>query len=795
MPGGWREIVDGPWRHLCPTGGELPEQGWKVHISATPDTAGAVLDAVYGWCAARRLPFKHLRSPRELLRANGKYAPRGSSGKFVTLYPAGEQQLTDVIGGLGERLDGLPGPYILSDLRIGAGPLHVRYGAFRRLELDDGDETRPAIRTPAGELAEDRRAPGFHVPQGVELPEALHCHLTQRGRGELPWKITGALHFSNAGGVYRAECSENGEILVKEARPNAGLDDSGTDAVQRLRRELAALTALAGIAGIPRVFGLRTVWEHLFLAREMLPGVTLGRWLSRHYPLAGNADAVAYRVRALAVADRLDDLVRRVHERGWVFGDLHPGNVLIDDDDCPSLIDAEQASPIGSGVRPALAAPGFARPGLAGVDADRWALAAIRLWLLVPLAPMAECAPGTRAGHVAAAARRFGLTRPAADDLRTDLALPDQEPCEITPDLLVRAITASATPERDDRLFPGDPQQFTDGGAGFGHGAAGVLYALHAAGAVPEPEHVDWLRAHAGTGRSVRAHGIPGRPGLWAGGHGTAVVLDLLGHPGDADELLERCVPSPGRPPRPGLAGGLSGIAWALMRIAVRRGDGRLLGRALDMARRVTALSEEAAPAAGLMRGWTGAALLYTAAYEQTGDSFWLDAAGVALRRDLRFCVPVESGGLQVPVGRRTLPYLDHGSAGLALVTSRLARHRPDDPVVSALPDLLAGCRHSFVVYPGLMSGRAGLILVDPQADPSSLDLYATPFGGGTAFPGTTLRRLSMDLHTGTAGVLLALVSRQSATADPGFTRAAFLPDVTSAGVLPTSASSASRRP
>jgi hypothetical protein len=34
---------------------------------------------------------------------------------------------------------------------------------------------------------------------------------------------------------------------------------------------------------------------------------------------------------------------------------------------------------------------------------------------------------------------------------------------------------------------------------------------------------------------------------------------------------------------------------------------------------------------------------------------------------------------------------------------------------------------------------------------------HALPYGGGLAFPGEQLLRLSMDLATGTAGVLLAL--------------------------------------
>jgi hypothetical protein len=57
---------------------------------------------------------------------NGKYAPRGSSGKIVTIYPADEVACERILADLGQLLDGEPGPYILGDLRYGAGPLYVR---------------------------------------------------------------------------------------------------------------------------------------------------------------------------------------------------------------------------------------------------------------------------------------------------------------------------------------------------------------------------------------------------------------------------------------------------------------------------------------------------------------------------------------------------------------------------------------------------------------------------------------------------------------------------------------------
>ncbi|MBU2667009.1 hypothetical protein KOI35_26200 [Actinoplanes bogorensis] len=68
----------------------------------------------------------------DLRRRNGKNAERSGSGKFVTVCPDGEQELAALLGDLEPRLAGRAGAYI----RIGAGPLHVRYGGFRPMWTD-----------------------------------------------------------------------------------------------------------------------------------------------------------------------------------------------------------------------------------------------------------------------------------------------------------------------------------------------------------------------------------------------------------------------------------------------------------------------------------------------------------------------------------------------------------------------------------------------------------------------------------------------------------------------------------
>ena len=64
------------------------------------------------------------------------------------------------------ELAGVAGPYILSDLRFGAGPLYVRYGAFHELYCfdSDGDAVTASLQL---------EAPGQLVTSATEFAPAL----------------------------------------------------------------------------------------------------------------------------------------------------------------------------------------------------------------------------------------------------------------------------------------------------------------------------------------------------------------------------------------------------------------------------------------------------------------------------------------------------------------------------------------------------------------------------------------------------------------------------------------------
>lgn len=171
IPEDWMRRPRGVWMMQGKVGMGMPDQGWKIHVSAGLENAKHVLDIVHKYCVQQHMSFKFLRSRRVLLVQNSKYAERGGSGKFITIYTADEAVLEQTLNELGALLEGQPGPYILSDLRWRSGPLFVRYGGFReRFCQSESGEMVPAIETPDGRLVQDSREPVFRVPVGSRCP-------------------------------------------------------------------------------------------------------------------------------------------------------------------------------------------------------------------------------------------------------------------------------------------------------------------------------------------------------------------------------------------------------------------------------------------------------------------------------------------------------------------------------------------------------------------------------------------------------------------------------------------------
>jgi hypothetical protein len=821
---GWTSHDDGHWNGWFPTDRTLPEQGWKIHVSATPSVADEVLRQVSRYCHAQSLAFKHVTDRAVLFATNAKDADRASGGKFITVYPPDDATLRRTLDDLDDAVGGLPGPYVLSDLRWRQGPLSVRYGAFvhRSIVGEDGAEVL-ALRHPDGHLVEDVREPGFVPPAWVTLPAFLQEQREALGTLEPPAgfpRILGVMHYSNAGGVYDAEDAETGErIVLKEARPHTGITPDGRDAVARLQDEEATLRALEG-RPVVSVRGAFSLHGHRFLLLERAEGVAVQAAVTPRSPLIRAhrtpADYIEYGRWAVEVTDAVADAVAAVHDAGLSHGDVHPGNAMLDDDGRITLLDLEMAGGIDDAAAVAFGVPGFSiRDGRDRRAGDLYGVACIRLFVFFPLTSLFALDPLKAEDLLAAAAATFALDDEWIERVRRDLALPappattdpvraariddavrrwdvhDEAAIRLLQAEVLAELDASAEPGRTDRLWPGDPRQFQEDGTGLAYGAGGVVYARAVTGAVPDERALAWMDAAMRRPEDPRR---PHRAGLWDGLAGVAWLQRRLGRHERADEAVTRLRGTDLSSLGTDLYGGLPGVGLVLLDES--EADPTLLVEALEIsdvlrerhdARPPLAVEPHdrrvATGAGGLLRGATGTALFALRLYEATGDREHLRLAEDALAYDLAHCFTADDGSLQLNEGWRLMPYLGSGSAGIGVVAAQLIAHsHTPDRWAEALDGIRTAALTDFAIESGVFQGRSGLILFlaalrqlgqsTPRADEAlahhvaELRLHALRRPDGIAFPGQGLLRVSCDLATGSAGVLLALETYARVLAD-----------------------------
>ncbi len=292
-----------------------------------------------------------------------------------------------------------------------------------------------------------------------------------------------------------------------------------------------------------------------------------------------------------------------------------------------------------------------------------------------------------------------------------------------------------------------------------------MLLALSEATGLRVPEYEDWLIARTAT--PVKGS----RLGLYDGLAGVAYTLARLGHADAALRTARACLDERWERLGSSLYGGLAGLALAMLAVGDFTGEPGLTDSGLRAAEIVA--DRAAAPAgrgraAGLLRGPSGQALLFTRLYERTAQAAWLDAAETAIAADLDGCVTNRKGALQVNEGWRVMPYLNAGSAGIGMVIDRFLPHRQNAAFAEAAAGIRIAAQSGYYAQAGLFNGRAGMLLYlagtgghdrQARAHVPRLAWHAVPYEGGLAFPGDMLLRLSMDLGTGTAGVLLGLAA------------------------------------
>ncbi|MCB9897003.1 MAG: phosphotransferase [Planctomycetes bacterium] len=163
----------------------------------------------------------------------------------------------------------------------------------------------------------------------------------------------------NEGKAVLGVAERDGAFVVCKDRTRALAGLRGVYARWAHRNETRALAALDGVVGIPR---LLASWP-AGLVMTRLPGVKL-----RDLPRRGVPESVL---------GQLEAIVDEIHARGFVVGDIHRNNVLVDDAGEVGLVDFENALDVRTGWRRIM------RRRLLALD--RYCIAKIRQQLGLPL--------------------------------------------------------------------------------------------------------------------------------------------------------------------------------------------------------------------------------------------------------------------------------------------------------------------------------------------------------------------------------------------------------------------------
>ncbi|MDP9024070.1 MAG: class III lanthionine synthetase LanKC [Candidatus Eremiobacteraeota bacterium] len=805
LPSAWDAERQGIWFYAQPRGYAIPPQGWKIHVSASAQTAEEIIEKAVPVLVADRVSFKIAADRRLLSFLTSKIMDRGSSGKFMTVYPRDEEHFRHLINLLDQATRGCRGPYILSDLRYKQSRVvFYRYGTMQRQEgLTSTGSRQSVLVAPNGELVEDRRAGFVALPPWVEDPFADEEDASADEEMTLNngrYLIIGALGHSNTGGVYRAKDRANDDeiVIIKEARPGVGWISADDDAPRLLEKEFEILQQLHKTGYTARPIELFRDWEHTFIAQELITGVSLANHVTRTAPLLnGNLDERAieewYGI-LRRVYGSLIDAVQAIHDEGIILCDLSPMNVLwVEDRGQVKLIDFEAACRLGRDAVTFMATPGFApgnayRDGAYAAD-DLYALGALIFSAMMPISEIFDTNPEaleriiTDVGREVRAPKALLRTliglldldrnkRPELSKVRDVVrhAAPDPAnlpvPAEYS-DLMLRRlmdkisgfVLSTATLERRDRLFPADFHLFSTNPLGLGYGASGVLAALSRAGVSVSSELVSWV-----VDRDIEHELYP--PGWLSGMAGIAWAMLDLGQADFAHGLMRSAQTHPLLGRAPGLDAGAAGWGISCLRFFCASGDERYLAWAIAAAQgllnraEITSDADLYWPQAdgihyGLAFGASGVALFLLYLGLVSGDARYIEQGRRALNYDVRKLREVIPGVWSLGYGTMYdgiyVPYLSYGSSGVGAVTARyryLAGHDDLDDVIQKLD---RDTTRKYSVSPGMLQGLSGL-------GAYNLDLYQ--FTGDRRYRDRAVRTLD--------GVMLYAIEKPQGLAFPG---------------------------
>lgn len=250
---------------FCFSNAEIPDQGFKIHISATQINYQVILDEVFDLCKSNLIDFKYISNREQLLDNLAGKDDLWASGKFITIYPSSLDDFKKVIVKLYENnvLKVQDGIAIFSDRRYrDSNVIFYRYG---RLKGPD-----KWIYNPITKLKEyrDYESMEYRLPAWVDEPFPDNSDDSKTCKYLFKKIIpTEGLNSKPSGATFLAHVAgSEEEFVLKNAHP--GYMNLGVACTDSLKNEAVNIKRMMKFDFIPNYIADFSEDEDYFLCEE-----------------------------------------------------------------------------------------------------------------------------------------------------------------------------------------------------------------------------------------------------------------------------------------------------------------------------------------------------------------------------------------------------------------------------------------------------------------------------------------------------------------------------------------------
>lgn len=764
----WETNRNGVWQYFKPKNQQIILQGWKIHVSSTYSDLIDIAQIVTRCLVEHRISFKILADHKSYSFINSKLQGRGSSGKFITIYPDNETEFKNIIEVLYILLQGKNGPYILSDNRYRDSKcVYYRYGAITaQVEKTFDGFDQYVIKDHEGMSVIDARDPFYKVPSWIIDPfsnEDWNIHNTENNDGEdnllnNRYEILEALQFSSTGGVYLAYDIQNHQrVVIKEARPYTSLTKHSLDSIDRLKNEEEFIKEFSTTMNIPKYIDSFIEWEHQFLVISFIQGVTLSEFVNQNHQfmnLESKMDFNKYLIKLKEIWLSVGDQINTVHSKGWYMSDLSSNNIIISEqingDIKVHLIDFE-GSFSNNNKDSLLSTYGFTpqNSNLSPIFKDIYAYCSIILSTIYPLNGIQGIASKNEYKNLYNFLfDKIGVNQKINelfDDViferfinfdsiskvsyfinNLEIKRTEQTPVNRNQDKvayiyeikskLLSSLTNNLNYSNNSRVIPADPTVFFTNKIGIAYGATGILHTLNYLNENIPEELLGWIMDKDFSNINN---------GLFNGLSGLGWVLCDLHYIQMASYILEE-VYTDSNNDDVTIENGLSGIGLTALKLYKESNEDKFLDMIFEIEKKIDQIINindfsgvetfRGEKYYGFFKGTVGVAYFYINLSKELKDEKYLRSAKIILDYVLENVMSFETydtvlrNDILNTSNKVASPYLSDGTSGLIKVLLAYWELTKDEQIYNRIKKLINDLNRPITPFPSLLMGMSGIV-------------------------------------------------------------------------------------